>query len=104
MNNVYYGVSPSSDFFAHFGIKGMRWGIRRAIKRGNHVANKKHHSKAKTKVSNKHPYNGLRKDIKTALKAAALSTVMGPGAAIYMNSRQIARDAKPIKNKKRRKH
>ena len=25
----YYGISPSSDFFAHYGTKGMKWGIRR---------------------------------------------------------------------------
>lgn len=27
----YYGVNPSSDFFAHYGIKGMKWGIRKAV-------------------------------------------------------------------------
>jgi hypothetical protein len=25
----YYGKDPSSDFFMHFGIRGMKWGIRR---------------------------------------------------------------------------
>ena len=28
----YYGYdSPSSDFFAHYGVQGMKWGIRKAL-------------------------------------------------------------------------
>lgn len=50
MNNVYYGVSPSSDFFAHYGVKGMKWGVRRAIKRGNQKALAKHYFKAQKKL------------------------------------------------------
>lgn len=26
----YYGVSPSSDFFMHYGVRGMKWGIRKS--------------------------------------------------------------------------
>ena len=28
----YYGVSPHADFFMHYGIKGMKWGVRRLQK------------------------------------------------------------------------
>ncbi len=28
----YYGVAPSSDFFMHYGVKGMKWGVRRLNK------------------------------------------------------------------------
>ena len=27
----YYGVVSSSDFFAHYGVKGMKWGVRKAL-------------------------------------------------------------------------
>lgn len=32
----YYGTpAASSDFLAHYGVKGMRWGVRKAIEKGN---------------------------------------------------------------------
>ena len=51
MNNVYYGVSPSSDFFAHYGVKGMKWGVRRAIERGNQRALARHYNRAAKKLA-----------------------------------------------------
>ena len=51
MNNVYYGVSPSSDFFAHYGVKGMRWGVRKAIERGDQKALARHYNRAAKKLA-----------------------------------------------------
>ena len=31
----YYGVTRSEEYIAHYGIKGMRWGVRKAIEKGN---------------------------------------------------------------------
>ena len=31
MNTSYYGTPPTSDEIMHFGVKGMRWGVRRYV-------------------------------------------------------------------------
>lgn len=47
----YYGIqSPSSDFMAHYGIKGMKWGVRKAIEKGNTKSLDKHYKKAAKKL------------------------------------------------------
>ena len=28
----YYGIQRSDEYLAHYGIKGMKWGVRKAIK------------------------------------------------------------------------
>ena len=48
--NEYYGV-PSSDFFAHYGIKGMHWGIRRAKYFNSTEALRKVYKKALKKLN-----------------------------------------------------
>ena len=30
---VYYGIQRSSDYLAHYGVKGMRWGVRKEYKK-----------------------------------------------------------------------
>ena len=34
--NEYYGVptTPGDDYLAHYGVKGMKWGVRRALSKG----------------------------------------------------------------------
>ena len=65
--NDYYGVStPTDDFIAHYGIKGMKWGVRKFTSDISGKSNKKfdqmYGSKATKKVSphkmQKH-YNAL---------------------------------------------
>lgn len=49
----YYGISPSSDFFAHYGVKGMKWGVRKAISKGGTAGAKalaKQYKKANKKL------------------------------------------------------
>ena len=31
----YYGVQRSNEYLAHYGVKGMKWGVRKAIERGS---------------------------------------------------------------------
>lgn len=48
----YYGVlTPSSDFFMHYGVKGMRWGVRKAIESKNDIKLAEHHRKAMRKLA-----------------------------------------------------
>ena len=46
----YYAVVRSDDALMHYGIKGMKWGIRRAIKSGNSQRLAKQYSKAARKL------------------------------------------------------
>ena len=46
----YYAVERSPEYLMHYGIRGMRWGVRRAIKRGDQAALRKHYMKAAKKL------------------------------------------------------
>lgn len=49
MNN-YYGVQRSEDYLAHYGIKGMKWGVHKAKESGNLVALDRQYRKAQKKL------------------------------------------------------
>ena len=51
--NKYYGIpsTPTQDFLAHYGIPGMKWGVRRAIIKGNQRAFENHFRKAAKKLA-----------------------------------------------------
>ncbi|MDT3387317.1 MAG: hypothetical protein LIR46_06080 [Bacteroidota bacterium] len=48
--NEYYAVIRSTDHLAHYGVKGMKWGVRKAIARGNERALDRHFRKAVKKL------------------------------------------------------
>lgn len=50
--NEYYGIAstPTDDFLAHYGIKGMRWGVRKAIANGNERRLNRHYLRAAKKL------------------------------------------------------
>lgn len=47
---IYYGVQRSSEYLAHYGVKGMRWGVRRAKEQHNEYALDRHWRKANRKL------------------------------------------------------
>lgn len=47
----YYAVERTSGYLMHYGIRGMRWGVRRARERNDRQALQKHWNKANTKLS-----------------------------------------------------
>lgn len=49
----YYGVAstPTEDFIAHYGIKGMKWGVRKAIQSGSDRALRRQYKKASKKLA-----------------------------------------------------
>lgn len=48
----YYGVStPTSDFLAHYGVRGMKWGVRKARESGNSARLDRHYNRAVKKLS-----------------------------------------------------
>ena len=46
----YYAVERSSEYLAHYGVKGMRWGVRKAVERGDAKRLAKHYKKANKKL------------------------------------------------------
>lgn len=46
----YYGVVRTTDHLEHYGVKGMKWGVRKAIARGNERALDRHFRKAAKKL------------------------------------------------------
>lgn len=47
----YYGVTRSTDHLAHYGVKGMKWGVQRAVARKNDKALDRHYKKAAKKLA-----------------------------------------------------
>ncbi len=47
----YYAVVRSTDHLAHYGVKGMKWGVRKAIARGDQKKLDKHFRKAAKKLA-----------------------------------------------------
>lgn len=46
----YYAVVRSADHLAHYGVKGMKWGVRKAIMSGNRNALSRQYNKAARKL------------------------------------------------------
>lgn len=47
----YYAVERSSEYLAHYGVKGMKWGVRKARESGNNVRLAYHYARAKLKLA-----------------------------------------------------
>ena len=98
MINEYYGASttPTSDYLAHYGVRGMKWGIRRAVASGNPDKLKKQYSKAVKKLAklslkanntvNEGKYQKwraqARKNAITGATGAAVGATIGSGIGI----------------------
>ena len=80
----YYGVARSSEYLAHYGVKGMKWGVRRALERGSDRALRRQRIKAERKL-NKLMKLGTNKDkykkraIAYGLGAAKLGSLAAAG-------------------------
>ena len=84
----YYGVVRSSDHLAHYGVKGMRWGVRRAIVTGNQRALDRHYRRAARKLAKlqnigDNPY-------KSVAKAAGYGTAAAGTAALALGGTGLA--------------
>lgn len=84
----YYGISNSTDHLAHYGVKGMRWGVRRALATGNQRALDRHYRKAAKKLAKlqsigDHGY-------KSAAKAAAYGAAAAGTGALAIGGTGLA--------------
>lgn len=92
---TYYGVERSSEYLKHDGVKGMRWGVRKALDR--------HYKKAKAKLA-KLKSSDVKQTIKDGLIAGAIGAVGGLGAANAYTAYKVAeREVMPnSRNEKKR--
>ena len=74
-NDYMYGVERSNEYLAHYGIMGMKWGVRKAIKSGNSAKLSKQYAKASKKLAK------LEKRAANSGKYAKRAAALGVGAA-----------------------
>lgn len=72
----YYAVQRSENSLQHYGIKGMKWGVRKAIASGNSRALGRQYKKAVKKLAK------LEKRATSGKKYAKRAAALGAGAAV----------------------
>ena len=82
MHEEYYGApsTPTSDYLAHYGVKGMKWGVRKAIDTGNQKKLDKHFQKATkklTKLTARTDKELIRQTKRDAARKAPASAIAG---------------------------
>ena len=85
----YYGTpAASSDFLAHYGVKGMRWGVRKAIDKGNSRSLERHYQRASKKLAKLNARADVAKQKELsdkwnkAAKGSAIAGHIGLGVAV----------------------
>ena len=74
-NDYMYAIERNEDYLAHYGIRGMKWGVRKAIASGNSARLGRQYAKAQKKLAK------LGKQAGKSKKYARRAALMGAGAA-----------------------
>lgn len=74
-NDYMYAIERNEDYLAHYGIRGMKWGVRKAIASGNSARLGRQYAKAQKKLAK------LEKQAGKTKKYARRAALMGAGAA-----------------------
>lgn len=80
----YYAVERSSEYLAHYGVRGMKWGVRKAKEKHNSKALDKHYKKALSKIkklNTKANVSRSRQEYKGRMSDAAMLGITGAGVA-----------------------
>ncbi len=88
----YYGVTRSTNTLSHYGVKGMKWGVRKAILSGNARSLNRHYRKAVKKLAKLQDIGINSK--KYAAKAAAYgAAAAGTGTIAISGTTKTAKAA-----------
>ena len=84
--NEYYGAptTPTSDYLAHYGVKGMKWGVRKALEKRDPKALEKQYKKALRKAKK------LNTKVNISKSAQEYKGRMSDGAALGLAGATIA--------------
>ena len=74
-NDYMYAIERNDEYLAHYGIRGMKWGVRKAIASGNSARLGRQYAKAQKKLAK------LEKQAGKSKKYARRAALMGAGAA-----------------------
>ena len=75
-NDYMYAIERNDEYLAHFGVKGMRWGVRKARETGNSRRLGRMYQKAAKKLAK------LEKRAASGKKYARRAAALGAGAAV----------------------
>lgn len=79
----YYGVQRSEEYLAHYGVLGMKWGMRRAAKKGTNYTYKSHATKKYEKIAAKLQAKGKLEKAATMANRAKRSAEVDRGEQEY---------------------
>jgi len=74
-NDYMYAIERNDEYLAHYGIRGMKWGVRKAIASGNSARLGRQYAKAQKKLAK------LEKQAGKSKKYARRAALLGAGAA-----------------------
>lgn len=82
-NNHMYGVERSENYLAHYGVLGMKWGMRRAAKRGTEYTYRSHATKKYQKLAAKLANKGKTEKANVMANRAKRSAEVDRGEQEY---------------------
>lgn len=80
----YYGIERSEEYLEHYGIKGMKWRVQKAIRKGDIAVYKKQYKKAVKKLER------LEKKAAKVSKYAKKAIIKGAGTAASLGNIPLA--------------
>lgn len=99
--NEYYGITtPTDDFIAHWGVKGMKWGVRKArpVSNGRPVSKSQAYQNAQKKIMRAASVGGTIGGVAGGLTKGLVGGAIGGAAgSIAGGLASLARNRKAIK-------
>lgn len=103
----YYAVQRSDEYLAHYGVKGMKWGVRKAVEKGNTKRLARHYKRAAKKLARLNAKADVNKQSVNASKYNKIAKIHGKVAAAglgtmaaFSGAHKISRLAALAYNKK----
>ena len=91
----YYGVTRSGSSLKHYGVRGMKWGVRKAIERGDRKMLDRNFRRAERKLKRLNKRADIRVQERSAKRNARISNaalgIGGIAGGVHVGNRLLAR-------------